>query len=69
MATRKRRVVKIERGSLVRFRESLLPLSSPKKVIEAKHNLARLEDGIWWPVQALISEQEWQEPTGDGDPA
>jgi hypothetical protein len=58
-----RKPVRIEAGSLVRFRDSSMPLSAPVRVIEMTENgeIAKLEDGIWWPVFVLISEADWQE--------
>jgi len=37
------------------------------KVIEVKEDLVKLEDGIWWPITAVMSEQEWR--SEDEEPA
>jgi len=62
-------LVEITVGSLVRFRYNIdLPLSTPMRVIQVREDIVRLEDGIWWPVGAVISEQEWHEWYADKEP-
>jgi len=62
------KTVRVEKGSLVRFRPRVkLHLSTPMKVIEVKEDLVKLEDGIWWPITAVMSEQEWR--SEDEEPA